>query len=61
MAICDPRHRVHNFHRSKSSTWAHNVRLHIAGTNESKSAQQSKQGALLSLLSTLWFIGTSNM
>ena len=25
-------------------TWAHNVRLHIAGTSEPKSAQQVKQG-----------------
>ena len=24
--------------------WAHNIRLHIAGTNEPKSAQQAKQG-----------------
>ena len=28
-----------------SSTWAHDVRLHIAGSNEPKSAQQAKQGA----------------
>ena len=28
-----------------SCTWAHEVRLHIAGTNEPKSAQQAKQGA----------------
>ena len=28
-----------------SCTWAHDVRLHIAGTNETKSAQQAKQGA----------------
>ena len=28
-----------------SWTWAHDVRLHIAGTNEPKSAQQAKQGA----------------
>ena len=28
-----------------SCTWAHDVRLHIAGTNEPKSAQQFKQGA----------------
>ena len=28
-----------------SCTWAHDVRLHIAGTNETKSAQQPKQGA----------------
>ena len=27
-----------------SCTWAHDVRLHIAGTNEPKSAQQAKQG-----------------
>ena len=28
-----------------SCTWAHDVRLHIAGTNEPKSAQQARQGA----------------
>ena len=28
-----------------SCTWAHDVRLHIAGTNELKSAQKAKQGA----------------
>ena len=28
-----------------SCTWAHDVRLHIAGTNERKSVQQAKQGA----------------
>ena len=27
-----------------SCSWAHDVRLHIAGTNEPKSAQQAKQG-----------------
>ena len=27
-----------------SCSWAHDVRLHIAGTNEPKSAQQFKQG-----------------
>ena len=27
-----------------SCTWAHDVRFHIAGTNEPKSAQPSKQG-----------------
>ena len=26
-----------------SCTWAHDVRLHIAGTNEPKSAQQAKE------------------
>ena len=26
-------------------TWAHDLRLRIAGTNEPKSAQQAKQGA----------------
>ena len=25
-------------------TWAHDVQLHIAGTNEPKSAQQAKEG-----------------
>ena len=29
---------------SNSFTWAHDVRLHITGTNEPKSAQQAKQG-----------------
>ena len=28
-----------------SCTWAHDVQLHIAGTNEQKSAQQTKQRA----------------
>ena len=28
-----------------SCTWAHDVRLHIADTNEPKSAQQVKLGA----------------
>ena len=28
-----------------SCTWAHDVRLHIASTNEAKSAQQAMQGA----------------
>ena len=28
-----------------SCTWAHDARLHIAGTNEPKSVQQAKQGA----------------
>ena len=28
-----------------SITWTHDVRLHIAGTNKPKSAQQVKQGA----------------
>ena len=28
-----------------SCTWAHDARLHIAGTNEPKSAHQAKQGA----------------
>ena len=30
---------------SNSCTLEHDVRLHIAGTNEPKSAQQAKQGA----------------
>ena len=29
-----------------SCTWAHDVRLHIAGTNEPKSPPQTKQGAI---------------
>ena len=28
-----------------SCIWAHDARLHIAGTNEPKSTQQAKQGA----------------
>ena len=28
-----------------SCTWAHDVQLHIAGTNEPKISQQAKQGA----------------
>ena len=39
-----------------SCTWAHDLQLHIAGTNEPKSAQQAKQGVLI-----VWFIGTSNV
>ena len=30
---------------SNSCTWTHDIQLHIAGTNEPKSAQQAKQGA----------------
>ena len=30
-----------------SCIWAHDVRFHIAGTNEPKSAQQAKQGRSL--------------
>ena len=30
-----------------SCTWAYDVRLHVAGTNETKSAQQAKQGDVL--------------
>ena len=29
---------------SNSCTWAHDVWLHIVGTNEPKSAQQAKEG-----------------
>ena len=35
----------HNWLCSNSCTWAHDVRLHVAGTNEPKCAQQAKQGA----------------
>ena len=35
----------HNGFVGNSCTWAHDVRLHIAGTSEPKSAQQAKQGA----------------
>ena len=39
--ICPPGYHHNGF----VATWAHDVRLHIAGTNEPKSAQQAKQGA----------------
>ena len=39
-----------------SYTWAHDVRLHTAGTNEPMAFC-----SLLSWLSTIWFIGTSNV
>ena len=29
----------------KSCTWAHDVRLHVARTNDPKSAQEDRQGA----------------
>ena len=30
-----------------SCTWAHDVQLHIAGTNETKSAQKAEQAKLM--------------
>ena len=36
---------IRQWPHGNSCTWAHDVRLHIAGTNEPKSAQQVKQGA----------------
>ena len=35
---------IRQWPHGNSCTWAHDVRLHIAGTNEPKSAQQVKQG-----------------
>ena len=35
----------HNGFVANSHIYTHNVRLHIAGTNEQKSAQQAKKGA----------------
>ena len=37
---------VHQWPHDSSCTWAHDVRLHIVGTSEPKSAQHVKQGAL---------------
>ena len=42
--MCPPGY-YHNGFMAHSCTWAHDVQLHIAGTNEPKSAQQAKQGA----------------
>ena len=36
---------IRQWPHGNSCTWAHDVRLHIAGTSEPKSAQQVKQGA----------------
>ena len=41
--MCPPGYN-HNGFMGNSFTWAHDVRLHIAGTNEPKSAQKAKQG-----------------
>ena len=35
----------HQWPHGNSCSWTHDVRLHIAGTNEPKSPQQAKQGA----------------
>ena len=42
--ICFPGYHHNGFVRN-SCIWPHDVSLHIAGTNESKSAQQAKQRA----------------
>ena len=36
---------IHQWPHGNSCNWAHDVRLHIAGTNVARSAQQLKQGA----------------
>ena len=36
---------IHQWPHGNSCTWAHDVRLHIACTNEPNSVQQVKQGA----------------
>ena len=48
--MCKDSNNVHSRLSSQylcgnSCTWADDVRLHIAGTNEPKSAQQAKQEA----------------
>ena len=35
---------IYDWPHGNSCTWAHDVQLQIAGTNELKSAQQIKQG-----------------
>ena len=42
--MCPPSYH-HNGFAATQCTRAHDVRLHIAGTSEPKSAQQAKQGA----------------
>ena len=44
--MCPPGYHHNGFVlRGNSFTWAQDVRLHISGTNEPKSTQQTKQGA----------------
>ena len=43
--ICMPSRLSPHWPCGNSYTWANDIRLHIAGTNEPKSAQQAKQGA----------------
>ena len=43
--MCPPSYHHRQWLCGISCTWAHDVRLHIAGTSEPKSAQQAKQGA----------------
>ena len=42
--MCPPGYHDKGF-GDKSCTWVHDARLHIAGTNEPKSAQQAKHRA----------------
>ena len=42
--FCSPSY-YHNGFVGTHALWAHNVRLHIVGNNEPKSAQKAKQGA----------------
>ena len=41
--MCPPGYYHNGFVATR--TWAHGVRLHIAGISERKGAQQAKQGA----------------
>ena len=43
-AMCPPSYHHNGF--SNSCTWVHDVRLHIAGTNELKSGQQAKESII---------------
>ena len=47
--MCPPGYdqSIDQWPHGNSYTWAHDKRLHIAGPNEPKSAQQVKQGAVL--------------
>ena len=43
--MCPPRYHHNGFVATNSCTWAYNLRLHIAGINEPKSAQKARPGA----------------
>ena len=43
--MCPPGYCHNGFVATHSLTWALDVRLHIAASNEQKSAQQANQGA----------------